>query len=306
MVDRTAMEYRQLGTDGPEVPAIGLGAWPLGGGMGEMDEQTAIDLVRFAIDEGVTLIDTAQAYYLSEERVGRALKDGYRDRCFLATKVSTDYSPQAIRKAIEESLRKLDVDYVDLYQIHSWNAQYPIELSIEAMAELQEEGKTRFLGVSNFNAEQMRRARKVTTFNSNQPGYNLFNRKIEVADIPYCEEQGIGILAHSPLAKGLLSGHYRPGHKFPEDDERSERFQGETFAAQIAIADRLGEVARDKGINMVQLAIAWILRQDAVTCVLVGAKTPEQIRDHLGAIAVELTEEDLTRIEAILGEAPKG
>ena len=300
------MDYRQLGTDGPEVPVIGLGAWPLGGGMGEMDERTAIDIVRFAIDEGVTLVDTAQAYYLSEERVGRALKDGYRDRCFLATKVSTDYSPRAIRKAIEESLRKLDVEYVDLYQIHSWNAQYPIDLSIEAMAELQEEGKTRFIGVSNFSADQMRRARKVATFNSNQPGYNLFNRKIEVADIPYCEEEGIGILAHSPLAKGLLSGRYRPGHKFPEDDERSGRFQGETFAAQIAIADRIGEVARDKGINMVQLAIAWILRQDAVTCVLVGAKTPEQIRDHLGAITVELTEEDLTRIEAILGEAPKG
>ena len=300
------MDYRQLGTDGPEVPIIGLGAWPLGGGMGDMDEQTAIDIVRFAIDEGVTLIDTAQAYRTSEERVGKALKDGYRDRCFLATKVSHDYSPEAIRKAIDESLRKLDVEYVDLYQIHGWNAQYPVELSMEAMAQLQEEGVVRFIGVSNFNADQMRRARKITDFNSTQPAYNMFRRNIEAADIPYCEENGIGILAHSPLGKGLLSGRYRPGHEFPDGDERKDRFHGDTFAAQIAIADRLGEVAAEKDISMVQLAIAWILRQEAVTCVLVGAKSPEQIRDHLPAIAVEFTENELTRIDAILEEAPTG
>ncbi len=300
------MEYRQLGTDGPEVPVIGLGAWPLGGGMGDMDEQTAIDVVRTAIDEGVTLVDTAQAYRVSEERVGKALKDGYRDRCFLATKVSHDYSPEAIRKSIDESLCKLDVEYVDLYQIHSWNAKYPVEASMEAMAELQEEGKVRFIGVSNFNADQMQRASAIATFSSNQPAYNMLNRKIEEADIPYCEEHGIGILAHSPLGKGLLSGRYRPGHEFPEDDERRDRFTGDTFAAQIAVADRLAEVAQDKDINMVQLAISWILRQETVTCVLVGAKNTEQVRDHLGAITVELTEDELDSIDAILEEAPTG
>ena len=300
-----AMEYRQLGTDGPEVPVIGLGAWPLGGGMGKMDEQTAIDVARCAIDEGVTLIDTAQSYHASEERLGMALKDGYRDRCFLATKVSTDYSPEGIRKAMDASLRQLDVEYVDLYQIHGWNALYPVELSMEAMAELQEEGLTRFIGVSNFNADQMKRASTVTTFHSNQPAYNMFRRDIEAVDIPYCEEHGIGILAHSPLGKGLLTGRYQPGHEFPDDDERKGRFEDETSAAQFALADRLAAVAADKGINLVQLALAWILRQEAVTCVLVGAKSPDQIRDHLGAGAVEFTADELAAIDAILAEAPQ-
>ena len=300
------MEYRQLGTDGPEIPVIGLGGWPLGGGMGAMDDRTAIDIVRSAIDEGVTLVDTAQAYRTSEERVGRALKDGYRDRCFLASKVSSDFSPEGIHKAIDESLRKLDVEYVDLYQIHGWNAQYPVEASMEAMAELQEEGKTRFIGVSNFNADQMKRASAVTSFSSNQPRYSMFRRQIEAADIPYCEEHGIGILAHSPLGKGLLTGRYRPGHEFPEDDERKARFKGDKFAAQIAVADRLAEIAQDKDISIVQLAIAWILRLETVTCVLVGAKSTDQIRDHLGAVTVEFTREELARIDAILEDAPSG
>lgn len=298
------MEYRQLGTDGPEVPIIGVGAWPLGGGMGEMDEQTAIDIVRTAIDEGATLVDTAQSYRDSEERVGKALKDGYRDRCFLATKVSNDYSPEAIHKSINESLSKLDVEYVDLYQIHGWSSQYPVEASMEAMVELQEEGKVRFIGVSNYNADQMQRASAITTFSSNQPAYNMFNRKIEKADIPYCEEHGIGILAHSPLGKGLLSGRYRPGHEFPEGDERRERFTGDSFAAHLAVADRLAEVAKDKEISMVQMAISWILRQETVTCVLVGAKSSEQVREHLSAATVEFTEDELSRIDTILEEAP--
>ena len=149
------MNYRQLGKDGADIPVIGLGAWPIGGGMGNMDDRESIDTVRTAIDSGITLLDTAQAYRTSEATLGRALKDGYRERCFLATKVSRQYSRGDIENAIENSLRNLDVDCVDLYQIHSWNPQYPIEESMETMARLQEQGKTRFIGVSNFNAAQM-------------------------------------------------------------------------------------------------------------------------------------------------------
>ena len=149
------MKYRQLGKNGADIPVIGLGAWPIGGGMGNMDDGNCIDTVRTAIDSGITLLDTAQAYRTSEATLGRALKDGYRERCFLATKVSHQYSRQDIENAIENSLRNLDVDCVDLYQIHSWNPQYPIEESMETMARLQEQGKTRFIGVSNFNAAQM-------------------------------------------------------------------------------------------------------------------------------------------------------
>src|SRR5262249_30524161 len=144
------MEYRQLGKDGPDVPVFGLGAWPIGGGMGHVDEQTAIALVRTAIDGGITLVDTAQAYKSSEAILGKALKNGYRSRCFLATKVSANvagsYSRKAIHSAVESSLRALDTDYVDLYQIHNWDTTAPIEDSMATMAELRASGKVRYIG----------------------------------------------------------------------------------------------------------------------------------------------------------------
>jgi aryl-alcohol dehydrogenase-like predicted oxidoreductase len=244
------MEYRQLGVDGPLLPVLGLGTWPLGGGMGHVDRETAISTIHAAIDSGITLIDTAQAYLTSEATIGKALKGGYRDRCFLATKVSGNYSPEGIRSAMENSLRVLEVDYVDLYQIHSWAPWYPIQESMETMVRLREEGKTRYIGVSNFNAEQMNQALKTARFQSNQPRYNMFDRQIEAEDIPFCEHEGIGILAHSPLAKGLLTGKYTPDHRFPADDERSgfTRFQNETFAGLLAVAEQLTEVAHAKGL----------------------------------------------------------
>lgn len=298
------MEYRQLGKDGAPVPVLGLGAWPLGGGMGPVDEQTAIATIHAAIDHGITLIDTAQAYRTSEATIGKALKQGYRARCFLATKVSGNYSREGIRSAMEHSLRALDVDSVDLYQIHSWSPRYPIEDSMETMARLQQEGKTRSIGVSNFNAEQMQQALQIARFQSNQPCYNLFDRQIEAEDIPFCEREGIGILAHSPLAKGLLTGRYTPDHTFQADDERanSSRFQGEMFARYLAVADQLNEVAHEKGLSLVQLAIAWLLRLPAVTCVLVGAKNAAQVEEHGGAVGVTFRDDELNRIEAILRE----
>ena len=184
------MNHRQLGKDGADIPVIGLGAWPIGGGMGNMDDRDCIDTVRTAIDSGITLLDTAQAYRTSEATLGRALKDGYRERCFLATKVSRQYSRGDIENAIENSLRNLDVDYVDLYQIHSWNPQYPIEESMETMARLQEQGKTRFIGVSNFNAAQMQQAYDIAPFHSNQPRYNMFDRNIEAEDSGFLQTNG--------------------------------------------------------------------------------------------------------------------
>ena len=302
------MNHRQLGKDGADIPIIGLGAWPIGGGMGNMDDRDCIDTVRTAIDSGITLLDTAQAYRTSEATLGRALKDGYRERCFLATKVSRQYSRGDIENAIENSLRNLDVDYVDLYQIHSWNPQYPIEESMETMARLQEQGKTRFVGVSNFNAAQMQQAYDIAPFHSNQPRYNMFDRNIEAEDLDFCRHTGIGILAHSPLGKGLLTGKYAPDHIFAEDDERagSPRFQGDLFAGYLAVADQLKSVAADKNITMVQLAIAWLLRREEVTCVLVGAKNSDQVKEHVGAADVAFSDDELVRIEKILQDTPNG
>ncbi|MBV7337403.1 aldo/keto reductase [Chloroflexi bacterium TSY] len=296
------MEYRNLGHNGPQVPVLGFGAWPIGGGMGDVDEQNAIVTVRTAIDSGITLIDTAQAYLTSESVLGKALADGYRERCFLATKVSGKYSPQDIHIAIENSLRALNVDSVDLYQIHGWNPQYPIDESMATMARLQEEGKTRYIGVSNFNAVQMKLALGTSPFQSNQPRYSLLARGIEAEDIPFCKENGIGILAHSPLAKGILTGKYRADYTFPADDERRTKpeFQGERYLRALEAVVRLKTIADDKGITLVQLAIAWLLRTPAVSCVLVGGKNPDQVTEHAGAAGVTFTPDELAAIDEMV------
>ncbi len=301
------MEMRKLCIRGPKVSAIGLGAWPIGGGLGEVDDSTAVSTIHAALNNGINLIDTAQAYRTSEATLGKALVGGYREQAFIATKVSRDYSPEGIRRAMEDSLRALQVDYVDLYQIHSWNPEYPIEDSMETMARLQEEGKTRYIGVSNFTAAQMARAESAAPFQTNQPRYNLFFREIEANDIPFCELHGIGILAHSPLSKGLLTGSYRPGHQFADDDERSgfRAFQGELFKRYIAAADKLAALASDKGITLVQLAIAWVLRKPAITSALVGAKNPQQVEEQLGAIGVTFSDDELDLIDQITAEAPQ-
>jgi aryl-alcohol dehydrogenase-like predicted oxidoreductase len=301
------MEYRQLGKDGPQVSVLGLGAWPIGGGMGEVDERMAIATIHAAIDNGITLVDTAQGYRTSETVLGKALKGGYRERCFLATKVSGDYSREGITRAMNASLEALKVDSVDLYQIHSWNPAYPIEESMKAMARLQQEGKTRFLGVSNFNVDQMAQALQVTRFHSNQPAYNLFDRDVEHEELEFCAREGIGVLAHSALAKGLLTGKYTPHHTFPADDERSSmpRFQGELFMRYLRAAEQLEEVAQAKGLSLVQLAIAWMLRLPTATCVLVGAKNPEQVEEHAGAVGVRFTEDELGQIDIILRSVTK-
>jgi aryl-alcohol dehydrogenase-like predicted oxidoreductase len=301
------MEYRQLGQNGPQVSVLGLGAWPIGGGMGLVNKELAISTIRTAIDAGITLVDTAQAYRTSEATLGKALKDGYRERCFLATKASRDFSPAGIRSALEDSLRALEVDYVDLYQIHRWQPEYRVQESIETMARLQQEGKARYIGVSNYNADQMALALQTARIQSNQPRYNMFDRGIEAQDIPFCAQEGIGILAHSSLAKGLLTGKYAPGYEFPADDERSRfpRFQGEVFAGYLAVAERLEALAHDKGLTLVQLAIAWVLRLPALTCALVGAKNPAQVEEHLGAVGVSLTEGELATIDECLAGAPQ-
>ena len=297
------MQHRKLGKNGPNVSVIGYGAWPLGGGMGGVDETTAIKTIHCAIDNGITLIDTAQAYRSSESVIGRALKDGYRDRCFLATKVSSgNYSPAAMRTAMEQSLRALQTDHVDLYQIHGWRGDIPIEEQMGALAELQKEGKTRYTGVSNYSKEQLVSALDLHTYHSLQPCYNMSIEMLNPRSSPSAGKNGIGVLAHSTLAKGLLTGRYRPGHKFPDDDERSgsDRFRGEAFARSIETADKLNELAGEKGLSLVQLAVAWVLRDPVVTCALVGAKSPDQILDHLPAADAQLSSEDLERIEGIL------
>jgi aryl-alcohol dehydrogenase-like predicted oxidoreductase len=296
------IEHRQLGAGGPSVPVLGFGAWPIGGGLGRVERNTAISTVRAAIDCGITLVDTAEGYRTSEALIGEALQGGYREKCFLATKASRDFTPGGIRRALEASLRALRVDQVDLYQIHAWDPAVPVERSMEEMARLKEEGKTRFVGVSNFEPEHMERARKVCPFVANQVRYSLLFRQIEEGTVDYCRRHGIGILVHSPLAKGLLTGRYAPQSAFAPDDERSgfPEFTGELFARHLARAGRLAEIARESRMGIIQLAIAWTLRLDVVSCTLVGAKNPGQLSEHVKAAGVTISSADLDRIEKVL------
>jgi aryl-alcohol dehydrogenase-like predicted oxidoreductase len=294
------MQMRQLGQD--QISAIGFGAWPIGGGMGKVDKAAAIATVRAAIDNGITMIDTAQYYRDSEAILGEALGNGYRERCFLATNVSTDYSPEGTMRAMENSLRAMRVEYVDLYQVHSWDARYPIEATMETLAKLQQQGKSRYIGVSNFDTAQMKQAGQTAPFQANQIVYNMLQRGIEREDIPYAKQNGIGILAHSVLAKGLLGGKYTVDTTFPSDDERSgfQRFNGDTFKRIIRTVDQLKPIAADLRLTLVQLSLAWVLRLPEVTCALVGAKTPEQVMEYLPAADVKLSPDVVAQIDAIL------
>jgi len=298
------MRTRQLGRGGPAVSVIGYGAWPLSNNMGAVSDRDARASVEEALARGVTVIDTAEVYGPSEERLGSLLRP-HRERIFLATKVSgSNLTSAHVREAVETSLRRLQTEVLDLYQIHWFDDRQPLEEGLETMAAMQAEGKIRYLGLSNFDVPQMERALKVAPIQSLQPRYNMFDRQIEAAILPFCREHGIGILAHSPLGKGLLAGKYRPGHAFALDDERSQfdRFKGERFAAYIAKADRLQAIAAARGLTLPQLAVAWTLRAEAVTVCLAGAKDAQQARENAAAGDVVLSAEELRQIEAMLAE----
>lgn len=296
------MEQRQLGKHGPPVPVICFGAWPLGGGMGHVDDDAAIATVQRAIDLGITFIDTAEAYRTSEALVGRALQ-GRRDRVFLATKVrGSDLSRRHIAEAIDNSLRALRTDHVDLYQVHWWDGRQPVEDAMRALDDLVRAGKVRYVGVSNFDVAQLQQAMAVRAIDSLQPRYSMLYRDAEPAILPFCREQGIGVIVHSPLAKGLLTGKYGPETHFPADDERSQMpdFQGEPYRRHLATAARLRTFAQDRGHTLVELAVAWTLANPAVTSCIVGAKSPDQLDEHVRAAGWRLTTVEMGEVEGLL------
>jgi aryl-alcohol dehydrogenase-like predicted oxidoreductase len=211
-------------------------------------------------------------------------------------------------EAIEQSLRQLRVDTVDLLQAHSWDAAHSIDETMRAFDDLVRQGKVRYVGVSNFDVPQMEAAWAVRPFQSLQPGYNLLARQIEAEILPYCQRRGIGVLAHSPLAKGLLTGKYGPQTSFPPDDERSRgrTFQGPGYLEDLATAARLQAWARARGHTLVELAIAWVLSHPAVTVCLCGAKSPAQVDDHVRAAAWKLGQAERREIEEVLAGAGAG
>lgn len=302
------MQERKLGKNGPEVAVIGFGAWPIGGAMGDVNDEESIQAIHRSIELGGTLIDTAESYGngRSEELVGQAIKDR-RDKVFLATKVSGGKGQlgyQRILDACDASLKRLQTEYIDLYQCHWVDPETPVEESMRAMDTLVKDGKIRYVGVSNFGVDLLKRCLTVRHVDSVQPVYNMLQRDIEAEIVPFCREHGIGILAYSPLGKGVLTGKYTPETQFPENDERSrmKSYQGEQWERSLAIVEQLKPLAQEWNMTMSQIAIAWVLANPAVTTALVGAKNIQQVEQNIAVGAITLSQEQLDAINRIVGD----
>ena len=309
------MRERMLG--GLRVSAMGLGCMGMSEFYGEGDDAESLATIDRAVELGVTLLDTADIYgpYTNEELVGRALQ-GKRDRVLLATKFgilrSEDPSfrgisgrPEYVRKACDASLKRLGVDHIDLYYQHRVDPEVPIEETVGAMGRLVEAGKVRFLGLSEAGPDTIRRAHAEHPITALQTEYSLWSREPEDEIIPTTRELGIGFVPYSPLGRGFLTGRFRTIEDLPEDDFRrtSPRFQGENFARNLDLVARIEEIARGKGCTPAQLALAWVLAQGEDMVPIPGTKRRKYLEENAAALDVELTPDDLARIDEV---APRG
>lgn len=297
------MRLKRMGTDGPEVPVVCFGTWPLGGAYGGYEESQAISTMYAAMDAGLTFIDTAEGYMNAEAIIGKSIK-GRRDELFIATKASgDDHSTEHIHEALNNSLRLMGTDHVDLYQLHRATDR-PIEETMGDLLRLRDDGKIRYIGISNFSAEQIDEAAGFGRIHSGQPRYNMLFREVEDDLLPAYERNAIGVMAHSVLAKGLLGGRYKPGDTFPLDDERSgwPAFKGESFERTYEVTQRLQAWAQDRGRDIVQLAIAWPIAHPAVYTSIVGARKPEDLAVLAEAGSWKLSAQELEEIETIQGD----
>ena len=326
------MEYTQFGRTALHVSKISYGTWQFGGDWGHIESSqwdTGKATVQKALELGINFFDTAQAYGfgLAERMLGEALKPylkGLREDLVLATKgglrmegdrLLRDASGRWLRQGVEQSLRNLGVDYIDLYQVHWPDPHTPIEETASALDQLVHEGKIRYVGVSNYNAEQMNTFEQVRKLDALQPPYSLFRREIEQEILPYTREHGIGVLVYGPLAHGLLGGSFTPQTTFAPDDWRSksEFFHDESFRRNVAVVEQLKRLAEHAGMTIAQLAIAWVLAQPAIDVAIVGARNPQQLEQTALTGAIHLTQETLQEIEGITrgavpigGPAPEG
>ncbi|MGZ4201386.1 MAG: aldo/keto reductase [Thermoleophilaceae bacterium] len=313
------MQYTSLGATGLDVSRVCFGTWQFGGDWGGIDRDEAIAAVRTARELGINFFDTAQGYGWgeSERTLGEALRhelNESRDQVVLATKggirkeggaLVRDSSEQWLRRGLEESLRNLGVEHVDVYQVHWPDEKVPIEETAGLLDSFVHEGKIRYAGVSNFGVEQMEAFQRGRRLDAAQPPYHLFRRDAEKDVLPWCHEHEVGVLVYGPLAHGLLTGKFDEDTTFPDNDWRSTSalFQGEDFERNLETVRALGRVAEDLGITVAQLAIAWTLANPAVHSAIVGARNAGQIEQTAPAADVGLGADDLERIENIMSGA---
>jgi aryl-alcohol dehydrogenase-like predicted oxidoreductase len=312
-----AMQTRTLGLKGPTVSALGLGCMGMSEFYGGRDDTESVATIHRALDLGVTFFDTSDAYgpHTNEELVGRAIA-GRRDQVVLATKFGivrdpddpsargVSGRPEYVRQAAEGSLRRLGVDHIDLYYQHRVDPDTPIEETIGAMAELVQEGKVRYLGMSEAGPETLRRASAVHQITALQTEYSLWSRDPEVEILPTCRELGIGFVAYSPLGRGFLTGAIQSIDDLAQDDYRrsSPRFQGENFDRNLALVGTIQELAADKAVTPAQLALAWVMAQGEDIVPIPGTKRRERLEENVGAVDVELSDDELRQIADALPE----
>jgi aryl-alcohol dehydrogenase-like predicted oxidoreductase len=311
------MQTRRLGKTELFITPLGFGSWAVGGGgwqfgWGAQDDRESMAAISRALDLGMNWIDTAAVYGLghSEEIVGRALK-GRTERPYIFTKcsmvwdekgkISHSLKRESIRREVEDSLRRLKVEAIDLYQIHWPDPEADIEEGWSTLSELKREGKVRYIGASNFNVEQLRRAMKIDRVDSVQPRYSLIHPEVEDEVLPFCERNGIGVIVYSPMMSGLLSGRMTQERisNFPEDDWRKHNpeFQEPRLYRNLWLAELLKNIGRHHGVSAGEVAIAWTLRLSAVTGAIVGGRSLGQVDGIVGAANFRLSEDEIDGID---------